>query len=459
MGLALGWSGLPLERRLYDLLADSEEGISFRSFVVRMWAWMGTDLRTLNLLAFQLFDVHNRGVLDLADVRLMLFVVYGRDFQSIDAARPLYRRLAVHDLAGVAMSANVSLDDFMALASHAQGLLKPVFNVQLIIQRATLGVKAWDALTSRLRTGFEYGNFDIYLAALECNSVLGHAESLETKKKEGGDVVRTQALAGDVIRTQALASASRRQINRGQFTTRPAFFIPASEINLAPPMTLNGSQQKIELEGLSGPGVVRSRYTQTRDHSLMREIHFQEPTLIAFAASTLVTALHDGAAAVSNSRVSRRLIGMVDTVRNTLERNLARAASIAPSPIPDEQSKQLLPEFSFGLGGSINNSSLPAPITKSSLVSTASRLSNSLNSQLEGSAASRLTTASSRGYSSSSSSSSSSSIDNLQQQNKTISVASRGSNSSSRSIDNLQHLKTVISSQASASSRGSSIIE
>lgn len=303
MGIALDWKGEALERRLFALLKDSPQGASFRSFLVRFWSYLATDMRSLSLLAFQLFNVSNDGVLNLADVRLMFQITFGPKFQRLERVNGIYKRLVKKDSDDCATSAYVPLDKFLALVSHAQHLLEPVYKVQRNLQRATLGVRKWDAATARRHSAS--ANFDIAIAATAANAALGYFNPNNATAQETPGV------------------GARLWVDARRKSNQSPFFI-VFEHHLIPPKTLRGAAQPcIELEGLATDPNHHSA-AKPRDHLIFIPEPVDEPSLFAFGIHAL---LH------STNRACRFVVSTVHSVHDAAERHFNCAlAAVAPAP-------------------------------------------------------------------------------------------------------------------------------
>ena len=141
----------PLVERMYNVLRDGDEGISFASFLLHTWCMCATDTVTLTRLAFNLADLYGYGCLGLLEVRNLIDEVYGTTgVEGKILAAGALRRLCAVDVRGCAVSARLRYDDFAAHAAVGKVLLFPAFLLQ---QRLALRVShhglSWERNTRR----------------------------------------------------------------------------------------------------------------------------------------------------------------------------------------------------------------------------------------------------------------------------------------------------------------------
>lgn len=173
MSEAMGWCGDPLQTRFFALLADSPRGVSFRSFVVRLWSLLAVDALSLAHLAFMLYDTNGNGALRLPDLRFMICEVFGTDFEEQACATSLLRSVTQRDLSGNSRGTRIALATFVEVAKINPLLLAPVFALQNALQAATLGVSGWEGLGARITRGLLHGTFSIAAAEAAVNAALG----------------------------------------------------------------------------------------------------------------------------------------------------------------------------------------------------------------------------------------------------------------------------------------------
>lgn len=173
MSEAMGWCGDPLQARFFALLVDSPKGVSFRSFVVRLWSLLAVDSLSLAHLAFMLYDANGNGTLRLPDLRFMVCEVFGTDFAEQDCAMTVLRSLTQRDFSGSSLGTRLTLGAFVDIAKAKPLLLAPVFELQHALQVATLGVDGWEGVASRTTRGLLNGTFTIDRAEFAVNAALG----------------------------------------------------------------------------------------------------------------------------------------------------------------------------------------------------------------------------------------------------------------------------------------------
>lgn len=151
----------PLSERLFDLYREGSDGITFKTFTILTWNLCTRDAEGLVLFAFQLYDRTARGVLDLADVEMLVNEVFGEDWRTLAGARKIVKELCEVDLSGNPRAASVTVPIFMRVTRNAPVMLFPAFELQLAIQKRILGVGFWEKIAKRRRTLTERGIFDI----------------------------------------------------------------------------------------------------------------------------------------------------------------------------------------------------------------------------------------------------------------------------------------------------------
>jgi hypothetical protein len=318
MGSALGWSGEPLERRVFALLSDSKRGVSFRSFLVRLWSWLASDWRSLAYFAFQLYDVSESGVLGVADIRLMLLVAFGPTFEGNHQAQGLLARLVERDFAGRATSASLRLDSFIDLVSHAQMLLAPVFYLQNKMQGATLGVRGWASASAARQRGLLRGTFDICSAAVAANAALGYNMPLARGAKVG---------AAAAMRAEADAKLAQRR----RLSGNPPHLVAATERHLLPQHMLRGAAPNVEIEGfINGPR--RSRLVAL-DHPFIKSDNDKPPSLIAVGLGVVAGALTRSVVILEQSAVGRQITSSTAALNAWAKSVTTRSVASSVSPL------------------------------------------------------------------------------------------------------------------------------
>jgi hypothetical protein len=217
----------PLERRVFLVMCDrsaGQAGISFRSFLVNVWAMCVQDSTSLAHMAFQLYDVSGRGALGLADVRLMFREAFGPGFLGMQPVAQLYSRLVDATGEGEELSAHIPLRRFLTLVPAAASLLAPIFHLQRAMQGRLLGEAAWARIRARRDAGLSVeGGFRIVNACRAVDEALGRRrQGLASRASAKASAGLTAGLTAGVAHLPGEASAGGRQgvASRGDHSAR-----------------------------------------------------------------------------------------------------------------------------------------------------------------------------------------------------------------------------------------------
>mmetsp|Transcript_18568 Transcript_18568/g.25651 ORF Transcript_18568/g.25651 Transcript_18568/m.25651 type:complete len:415 (-) Transcript_18568:523-1767(-) len=125
--------------RIFSIFDEDGSGeIDFREFVLSLWNYCTLSKSTLDLFAFDLYDVDSSGYLSVAEIDGMLKDVYGKNAMSNQ-----YARGVSSDLKAIEADGDLDVDAFKQFARNHPALLFPAFLMQSTLQRRILGQRFW----------------------------------------------------------------------------------------------------------------------------------------------------------------------------------------------------------------------------------------------------------------------------------------------------------------------------
>jgi Ca2+-binding EF-hand superfamily protein len=123
--------------RLFD--DDGSGQMSFEEFVKSVWGLCTCTTPSLGVYTFTLFDLDNSGSLSSTEVQFMCSLLH--DFKpSKNVATALQQ---IGELLEKNETTDLSLEDFLQEVHHAEVLLMPATEMQLLLMRQTLGEGPW----------------------------------------------------------------------------------------------------------------------------------------------------------------------------------------------------------------------------------------------------------------------------------------------------------------------------
>lgn len=173
----LGFTATKFSERLFGILdLDASGFLDFREFLIGIWNVSTYDVPLFTKFAFSIFDVENKGSLEMAECDALLRMVY--NVRKADST--LLKKIDVNG-DGV-----ISLDEFQKLVDVHNYMLQPAFDIQRALRQRVCGVRYWESEMRRRRTYFSGYDAD---AQSSWNSIklileIKHAERMEQERRQ-----------------------------------------------------------------------------------------------------------------------------------------------------------------------------------------------------------------------------------------------------------------------------------
>lgn len=173
----LGFTSTKFSERLFGILdLDASGFLDFREFLIGVWNVCTYDAPLFTKFAFSIFDVENKGSLEMAECDALLRMVY--NVRKADST--LLKKIDING------DGAISLDEFQKLVQVHNYLLQPAFDIQRALRLRVCGVRYWESEMRRRRVYFSGYDAD---AQSSWNSIkhileIKHAERLEQEKRQ-----------------------------------------------------------------------------------------------------------------------------------------------------------------------------------------------------------------------------------------------------------------------------------
>lgn len=152
-------------KRVFSIMDEDNSGeIDFREFVIALWNYCTLGKAALILFAFDLYDNDNSGKIDIDEIKLMLREVYGKDVDNSQQAQMVMGKIQKYSESKA--EEEINKEEFSDFVRRNPALLYPAFQLQMTLQKKTMGLAFWEQLAST-RVELSEGNFISVTALLQ----------------------------------------------------------------------------------------------------------------------------------------------------------------------------------------------------------------------------------------------------------------------------------------------------
>eukprot|EP00618_Florenciella_parvula_P032574 CAMPEP_0119541330 /NCGR_PEP_ID=MMETSP1344-20130328/52892_1 /TAXON_ID=236787 /ORGANISM="Florenciella parvula, Strain CCMP2471" /LENGTH=343 /DNA_ID=CAMNT_0007585287 /DNA_START=310 /DNA_END=1337 /DNA_ORIENTATION=- len=152
-------------KRVFSIMDEDNSGeIDFREFVIALWNYCTLGKAALILFAFDLYDNDNSGKIDIDEIKLMLKEVYGKDVSNSQQAQMVMGK--IQKFSESKADEEIGKEEFSDFVRRNPALLYPAFQLQMTLQRKTMGLGFWEQLANT-RVELSEGNFISVTALLQ----------------------------------------------------------------------------------------------------------------------------------------------------------------------------------------------------------------------------------------------------------------------------------------------------
>lgn len=131
--------------RIFSIFDEDSSGqIDFREFVLSLWNYCTLSKTTLEIFAFDLYDIDSSGWLSPSEVSGMLRDVYGRHAKDNQ-----YAKFILKELSEIEADGDLDIDAFRFFCKTHSAMLFPAFNLQTALQKRIMGRGFWDRHANR----------------------------------------------------------------------------------------------------------------------------------------------------------------------------------------------------------------------------------------------------------------------------------------------------------------------
>ena len=142
--------------RIFEVLDNAKDGMSFIDFTTTMWNFCSLSTILMARFIFEIFDVDNKGVLEVPDIEAMYRMLYDVDKHD----------QKVIDTIKFDADGKVTKDNFMARVRSKKAIIRPALEHQSRLRSSLGGLIMWESLTGYRKRYFSVFDTQVRFALL-----------------------------------------------------------------------------------------------------------------------------------------------------------------------------------------------------------------------------------------------------------------------------------------------------